>query len=89
MPDSWFVNQDYNIVRVRAYAPAHTNLKLFAPNPDNPNGHKDKIGGVGQFRFAWVPRDDEITENQMQQYGADATFGENFTFGNEPRGKIP
>jgi hypothetical protein len=81
--DSIFRNVDYKIVRVRFYTSGTENMQIY-------QGQSDRLKGPegGSYNFAWKARDETITDDEMQEYGDEAMYGEEFSFGT-PRGQIP
>jgi hypothetical protein len=78
-----FKNVEHTVVKLTFYTSGTENMTLLQGQDDNIVGSE----GV-TFVFAWKTRNENISDEEMQQYGSSATYGENFTFG-EPRGKIP
>jgi len=76
-------NQDYTVIRILFYTSGTENMRLFQGQSDNLTGPEGT-----QFSYAWKDRDETITDNEMQQYGTGANYGDSLTFGN-PAGRIP
>jgi hypothetical protein len=85
MPDarSLFINRDHDILTIKLYSVGTEAMKL-------PKGDSEHVDGTSGdvFSFAWKNRDESITDEEFQDYGITATYGENFIFGS-PAGQIP
>lgn len=83
MADSHFTNTDYEVVRIRFRTRGEENMKLN-------NGSEDVLKGPAgaAFQFCWKSRDEDITNEEFDNYGAAANYGDDFVFGT-PAGQSP
>lgn len=78
-----FHNVDHQIVKLTFYTSGVENMTLYQTQENSISGPEGTT-----YRFAWKTRDETISDEEMQQYGANASYGEDFRFGT-PRGRIP
>ncbi len=85
--DSKFSNNNYDMVIILAYIPYQgtlQNLRIL-------HGEHDFLRGVDQktYYFVWKDKDEGITEDELNTYAIEGTFGvDNWTFGT-PGGLVP
>jgi hypothetical protein len=80
---SEFKNSDHDIVRILLYTTGTEHMRLNRGQADNLSGPQ----GL-QFSYCWKDRDENITDAEIQQYGAAANYGDNIIFGS-PIGQAP
>jgi hypothetical protein len=83
MADSRFTNVDHDLVRIRFRTRGEENMKLL-------KGADDVLKGPdgASYQFCWKTRDEDITNDEFDEYGSSANYGDDFTFG-DPDGQAP
>lgn len=83
MVDSMFENTDYSIVRIRFRTSGEENMVLY-------QGRSDRLKGPSgaTFVYAWKTRDEQITNDEFDKYGATGNYGDDYEFGT-PSGGMP
>jgi hypothetical protein len=85
--ESKFTNVDYDFVRITFHTQKSTeHMRLIRNGSDSSDYLKGPEGE--KFRFAWKSTDEGVTDDEVNTYGVEATYGDEFTFG-MPDGRVP
>lgn len=83
MARSSLTNNMHDVVKVIVRSHAIENMLLNRGQSDVVTGPEGET-----FTYAWKTRDDIITADEIDAYGAEGSYGTNITFGSPP-GRVP